>query len=162
MKIATTTGDFAQFCQTDEERIRELHKAGFRYIDFSMYSFTEDSPLMGENWKAEAEKLRKEIENLEAQIQALDLELDVYRSINLIGVQVTEKRYGTGTIVAQNANTIKVAFADGERSYIINKKYSMRPTFEDDVQIVEAMTEYEIRLATKKNFENQLRKLLHN
>ena len=57
MKIATTTGDFAQFCQTDEERIRELHNAGFRYIDFSMYSFTEDSPLMGENWKAEAEKL---------------------------------------------------------------------------------------------------------
>ncbi len=37
MKIATTTGDFGFYCKNDEERIRELHKAGFRYIDLSMY-----------------------------------------------------------------------------------------------------------------------------
>jgi hypothetical protein len=36
MKIATTTGDFSRFCQTDEEKIRELHRAGFRYIDLDM------------------------------------------------------------------------------------------------------------------------------
>ena len=40
MKIATTTGDFSFFCATDEERVRELHRAGFRYIDLSMYSFS--------------------------------------------------------------------------------------------------------------------------
>ena len=57
MKIATTTGDFASFCKTDEERIRELHKAGFRYIDLDMYLFTENSPYMGEGWREEAEKL---------------------------------------------------------------------------------------------------------
>ena len=57
MKIATTTGDFAFFCKTDAERIRELHKAGFRYIDLDMYHFTEDSPYMGEGWREEAEKL---------------------------------------------------------------------------------------------------------
>ena len=57
MKIATTTGDFATLCQTDEERIRELHRAGFRYIDFNMYTFTPDSPYMGESWREEAEKL---------------------------------------------------------------------------------------------------------
>jgi len=112
--------------------------------------------------QAEAEKLRVEIESLEAQIQAIDVQLDLYRSINLVGVQVNEKRYGVGTVVSQNVNTIKVAFADEERSYIINKKYSMRPTFEDDVQIVEAMTEYEMKLVAKKNIENRLQKLLHN
>jgi len=32
----------------------------------------------------------------------------------------------------------------------------MRPTFEDDVQIVEAMTEYEQKLANRKNLEKQL------
>ena len=57
MKIATTTGDFKIYSQTDEERIRELHRAGFRYIDFNMYTFTPDSPYMGENWRAEVQKL---------------------------------------------------------------------------------------------------------
>jgi hypothetical protein len=110
--------------------------------------------------QAEAEKLREEIESLEAQIQAMDIQLDLYRSINLVGVQVNEKRYGIGTVVSQNVNTIKVAFADGERSYIINKKYSMRPTFEDDVQIVEAMTDYEQKLAERSILESRLRKLV--
>lgn len=51
MKIATTTGDFSRFCQTDEEKIRELHRAGFRYIDLDMYTFTPDSPYMQDNWQ---------------------------------------------------------------------------------------------------------------
>lgn len=110
--------------------------------------------------QAEAEKLRVEIESLEAQIQAIDVQLDLYRSINLVGVQVNEKRYGIGTVISQNINTIKVAFVDGERSYIISKKYPMRPTFEDDVQIVEAMTDYEQKLVERKSLENQLRKLV--
>ena len=38
MKIATTTGDFGIFCNHDTDCIRELHRAGFRYIDFNMYS----------------------------------------------------------------------------------------------------------------------------
>ncbi|WP_458460547.1 hypothetical protein [Paenibacillus sp.] len=108
--------------------------------------------------QAEAEKIQKEIEEIEAQIQALDIQLDLYRSINLVGVQVNEKHYGVGTVVAQNVNTIKVAFADGERAYIVNKKYTMRPTFEDDVQIVEAMTDYEQKMKQRKSLENQLRK----
>ena len=50
MKIATTTGDFAYFCKSDEERIRELHRAGFRYIDLSMYSFAPDCAYMQDHW----------------------------------------------------------------------------------------------------------------
>lgn len=109
--------------------------------------------------QAEVEKLRTKIEELETHIQSLDVELDMYRSINLVGVQVNEKHYGVGTIVSQNVNIIKVAFADGERSYIINKKYSMRPTFEDDVQIVDAMTDYELKLAERKTLETRLKSL---
>ncbi len=110
--------------------------------------------------QVEAEKLQEEIDVLETKIQALDVQLDTYRSINLVGVQVKEKRYGVGTVIAQNVNTIKVLFADGEHSYIISKKYPMRPTFEDDVQIVEAMTEYARKLTEKKTLENQLQKLI--
>ena len=37
MKLATTTGDFGQYCSTYLERIQHVHEAGFRYIDLSMY-----------------------------------------------------------------------------------------------------------------------------
>ena len=58
MKIATTTEDFSFYCQTDEERIRELHHAGFRYIDLSMYSFTPDCLYMQGNWREEVMRLK--------------------------------------------------------------------------------------------------------
>ena len=58
MKIATTTGDFGYYCKTDEERIRELHRAGFRYIDFSMYSFTPDCVYMQKDWQDAVLKLK--------------------------------------------------------------------------------------------------------
>lgn len=58
MKIATTTEDFNFWCKTDEERIRELHRAGFRYIDLSMYSFTPDCAYMQENWREEVQKIK--------------------------------------------------------------------------------------------------------
>ncbi|MBQ7643193.1 MAG: sugar phosphate isomerase/epimerase [Clostridia bacterium] len=58
MKIATTTGDFDAFCVSDEERIRELHRAGFKYIDLSMYSLTPDCAYMGDGWKKEVCKLK--------------------------------------------------------------------------------------------------------
>ena len=51
MKIATTTGDFGFYCGTDEERIRELHRAGFRYIDLNMYSFSYECDYMKDNWQ---------------------------------------------------------------------------------------------------------------
>ena len=58
MKIATTTGDFCFYCDTDEKRIRELHRAGFRNIDFSMYSFTPNCIYMQENWRDAVKKIR--------------------------------------------------------------------------------------------------------
>ena len=64
MKIATTTGDFSFFCKTDEERIRELHRAGFRYIDLNMYSFTPDCAYMSENWREEVYKIKRLAEEL--------------------------------------------------------------------------------------------------
>ena len=64
MKIATTTDNFAFYCNNDLDRIRELHKAGFRYIDLSMYSLTPNSPYMGENWKEAVQELKNEAERL--------------------------------------------------------------------------------------------------
>lgn len=58
MKIATTTGDFKFYCKTDEERIRELYRAGFRYIDLDMYSFTPECVYMQEDWREEVQKIK--------------------------------------------------------------------------------------------------------
>ena len=65
MKIATSTGDFKLYCKDDVSRIAELHRAGFRYIDMEMYTFTPDCPYMQSDWKREIEKLKSFAENLE-------------------------------------------------------------------------------------------------
>lgn len=59
-KIATSTGDLykSHGFSTDEEKIRGLYEAGFRYIDLSMYSFTQDSAYMSDGWREEALKLK--------------------------------------------------------------------------------------------------------
>ena len=64
MKIATTTGDFGFYCKTDIERIRELNKAGFKYIDLNMYSFTPECVYMNDGWQDEVLKLKAEAKNL--------------------------------------------------------------------------------------------------
>jgi len=67
MKIATTTGDFGFYCTSDEERIRELYCAGFRYIDLSMYSFTPASVYMQPDWKEHVLKIRSLADELGMQ-----------------------------------------------------------------------------------------------
>ena len=58
MKIATSTSDFGFYCNNDSDRIRELYRAGFRYIDLSMYSFTPDSLYMSDGWRDEIKKIK--------------------------------------------------------------------------------------------------------
>ena len=67
MKIATTTGDFSFYCRTDEERIRELHRAGFRYIDLSMYTFTPECDYMNDNWQKAVYRIKNLADELGMQ-----------------------------------------------------------------------------------------------
>lgn len=67
MKIATTTGDFRNYCKDDESRIYELHRAGFRYMDLDMYVFNPDSPYMQSDWKKETNHLKEVAKNLGMQ-----------------------------------------------------------------------------------------------
>ena len=68
MKIATTTGDFGRYCKNDIERIRQLHKAGFRYVDLDMYSFTPNCAYMQDDWKNAVRALKQEADRLGMQI----------------------------------------------------------------------------------------------
>lgn len=113
-----------------------------------------------EQKKKEEEAQRQEaIAELEEQIRAVDAKLDEYRAISLVGIQVFQKTYGTGIIISQNVNTIRVRYEDVEKQYIISTKFPMRPTFEDDAEIVAALTDYEIKSKELAALKNQLLKL---
>ncbi len=65
MKIATSTGDFARYCNNDLERIEELHRAGFRHIDLSQYSLTRNRDLLfDDDWKETVKKLQARADEL--------------------------------------------------------------------------------------------------
>lgn len=58
MKLATTSGDFDRFCEGYLERIKNVHKAGFKYIDLSLYTIREnDELLVLDNWKSAAKEI---------------------------------------------------------------------------------------------------------
>lgn len=111
-----------------------------------------------EQQKKEEEALRQAaIAELEDQIQTVEKKLEEYRAISLVGIQVFQKAYGTGTIISQNVNAIRVRFGEIEKQYIISSKFPMRPTFEDDAEIVAALTDYE---AKQKELDTLKKKLL--
>lgn len=67
MKIATTTGDFTRFAASDVERIRELHRAGFRYIDLNMYSFKPKCAYMQGSWQGAVKEIKDAADELGMQ-----------------------------------------------------------------------------------------------
>lgn len=96
--------------------------------------------------KEEEAQRQAVVEELEAQIRAVEAKLEEYREISLVGIQVFQKAYGTGTVISQNVNAISVRFGDVEKKYIISSKFPMRPTFEDDAEVVAALTDYETKI----------------
>lgn len=92
----------------------------------------------------EKEKLEKEskINELENQIFELENKIEQFRDISLINVEVEHSKYGKGVIIAQDKNEVVIKFANFEKRFVIHKKYLGRPTFEDDANIVEAMSQY--------------------
>lgn len=94
------------------------------------------------------------------EINQLEMEISSYMDIDLIGVQVSEKDTGkTGTIIAQQMNKITVQYEAGIKKYSINKKFTSRPRFEDDEEIVEAFTEYDDKTKELDRLYKELEKL---
>ncbi len=101
----------------------------------------------------------EKIEALKAQIREIEIDMDRYQDISLIGVEVTHVQKGKGTVIEQTGSKIKVRFAAEEKSYIINHKFKMRPRFEDDEAVVEAFTRYDELVDKKKKLENELKRV---
>lgn len=89
----------------------------------------------------EAERIER-IKSIEQEIAELEISIDGFEDISLIGVQVTSSQNEIGTVTAQNINMITVQYADSVKKYKLDKQYSNRPRFENDDEIVEAFTQY--------------------
>ena len=58
MKLATTTEDFGIFLETHIERIDAVIEAGFKYIDLSLYTISEnDELLVSDKWQDNAKRI---------------------------------------------------------------------------------------------------------
>ena len=107
--------------------------------------------------KEEAER-QERIADLKQQIRDLEMSIEQIKEISLINVEVSHKAYGIGVVVKQDVNKITVKFADCEKTFIIDKKYTMRPTFENDEETVEAFTIYADTLKRIESLESELKR----
>ena len=64
--IATTTSDFSgiEGFETDKEKIKAIYDAGFKYVDFSLYSLSLNDEYMKENWEEKILDLKEYADNL--------------------------------------------------------------------------------------------------
>lgn len=115
-------------------------------------------PSAEQEAQLEAERLAK-IDVLEQQLFNLQCKCDDFSDISLVGVQVTTATYGTGTVIDQEINRITVRFANFEKTFILDERYSARPRFEDDEQIVAVFTEYGRLQEQIKSLQRELAKL---
>lgn len=91
--------------------------------------------------QAEIEKQKQQaIVEARNELDELELLIAETESISLVGTQVSTKQYGDGIVVTQDENKITVQFTDVEKTFMVHSRYAVRPTFEDDAEIVAAMS----------------------
>ena len=65
MKIATTTADFSGYFSSDVDLLKQLHLAGFKHVDLSLYSVQKiNSVYSDDNYALEVENLKNTAEKL--------------------------------------------------------------------------------------------------
>lgn len=65
MKLATTTGDFSAYVTNQEEAIRYIYDAGFRYVDYSFdMDVAHHNGIILPEWKVNIEAIRHTAEDI--------------------------------------------------------------------------------------------------
>ena len=105
--------------------------------------------------KEEAEKQAK-IDEIEEQICELRNQAEPYENISLLNVKVTMRGLGDGVVISQDKNMVTVQFEKETKSYSISRKYFVRPTFEDNDEILDAFTDYERILGEIDKLEKRI------
>ena len=63
---------------------------------------------------------------------------------------------GDGVVISQDKNMVTVQFEKETKSYSISRKYFVRPTFEDNDEILDAFTDYERILGEIDKLEKRI------
>jgi len=106
---------------------------------------------------AEAERAARRLD-LEQELSDLEQKIGDYEELSLTGVQVEFPKYGTGVVTSQTGNKITVQFPAVEKAFVLDEKYSARPSFENDKEIVAAFTEYGRLLDRMKQIKREMDK----
>ena len=106
---------------------------------------------------AEAERAARLLD-MEQELSELEQKIGDYEELSLTGVQVEFPKYGTGVVTSQTGNKITVQFPAVEKAFVLDEKYSARPSFENDKEIVAAFTEYGRLLDRMKQIRRELDK----
>ena len=103
----------------------------------SLKAFTEEQAK-------EKERLEKEakIGEIKKELFELENKAEEYETISLINIEANHHKYGKGVVVFQERNQVVIRFESGEKTYVIHEQYAGRPTFEDDENVIRAMTDY--------------------
>lgn len=102
---------------------------------------TKEDRSAAEAAQREADRQNR-INELQTEIASLESLCDDCMEISLLDVQVNTPQYGFGRVISQNGSTITVQFDDLKKSYILDKKYTSRPQFENADEVVAAFSEY--------------------
>lgn len=108
--------------------------------------------------KIETEKTER-ILQLQDEISQLEKRCSEAEDISLIDVQVASKQYGTGIVIEQNVDTIKVRFENIEKSFVLNAKFLSRPKFENDEEIIAIFTNYADNMENIKKLNRKINEL---
>lgn len=113
----------------------------------------------GEEQERRERERQEEARRIEQQILECEQRCDGCEEISLLGVEVTSERYGRGIVVDQNVNSVKIRFAEAEKTFKLDGRYPGRPRFENDEQIVELFTAYAREQERIRELRQRLAKL---
>lgn len=113
-----------------------------------------------EQLREEERKIKEaKIIALQDEIHEIEVELEEFEDISLIGVEITQTQYGKGVVIGQNKNMVKIQFANEEKTFKLGNKFPGRPRFENDEEIVDAFTKYDELSEKLKAKENELARI---
>ena len=152
MKIATTTGDFKLYCANDIDRLRELARAGFKYVDLDMYSFTPECVYMSGGWKDAVNEL---------SIAASELGLTFAQAHSQGGNPLSDDATHVDFLAAATIRSIEICAELGIKNTVMHfgyaKEISKEESFEKNKRFCERLIPTVERCGVNVLLENSTR-----
>ncbi len=133
------------------------------YIGLPLISKKESLQKFTQEQLRKQEQLEKEkiYQALLEERECLEQGLAPYLEVSLVGVEITSAQYGIGVVIKHDEkkhNMVQVRFESCEKTYRLHKEIwpMMRPTFEDDQEIISIMTEYEQQWKKLENVRKRI------